>query len=154
MPIPTPTLLNRALANEVLRKIADTPNKSGYREAVQLRDLLLMSWVLHHPERLTELSRITWQPDNSGHLFKDASDNWIYHNIHAGYAMQHSTYAIAKPVVCLIEPYLKARPLLIKKKSDSLFYMPSNHMHLRINTLLEKHFGRAVGFSELRQLSN
>ena len=124
----------------------------GYKEAVWVRDLLLMSWVLYHPERLAELFRITWNTDNNGHLFKDDAGHWTYHNILAGHAMQHSRYAIAQPVAGLIEPYLNARNLLLKKASDSLFYMPSNHLQHRVNTLLETYFGRAVSFSELRDL--
>lgn len=148
----TTTIFNRAAANDVLQRFAKATHRGGYREATWLRDLLLLAWVFYHPERLAELFRITWNADNTGHLFKDDAGTWTYHNIHAGQAMQHSRYAIAQPVAGLIEPYLNSRHLLLKKESDVLFYMPSNHLHHRVNTLLEQYFGRAVSFSELRSL--
>jgi hypothetical protein len=146
------TLFNRAAANDLLRKIAEAPHRTGYREAIWTRDLLLISWVLFYPERLAELFRITWKSDNTGHLFKDAGGNWTYHNIHAGDAIKNSAYVIARPVSVLIGPYLDAREALLKRESDSFFYMPSNHMQHRINTLIEFHFGREVTFSELRSI--
>lgn len=149
----TTIIFNRAAANDVLKRFAEAPHRGGYREATWLRDLLLLAWIFYHPERLAELFRITWNADNTGHLFKDASGNWTYHNIHAGHAMQHSAYNLAQPVSCLIEPFLiKARPQLLRKESDSLLNMPSNHIHHRINTLIERHFGRTVSFGELRSL--
>lgn len=149
----TTTIFNRAAANDVLKRFAEAPHRGGYREATWLRDLLLLAWVFYHPERLAELFRITWKADNTGRLFKDAAGNWTYRNVDAGHAMQNSMYAIAQPVAGLIEPYLEARPLLLKRESDELFYMPSNHLQHRINTLLEKYFGRAVSFSELRTMA-
>lgn len=148
----TQTTFNRAAASDVLKRFSEAPHRGGYREATWLRDLLLIAWVIYHPERLAELFRITWNEANTGHLFKDDAGNWTYRNIHAGDAMQRSTYTIAQPVAGLIEPYLASRQLLLKKESESFFYMPSNHLQHRVNTLLEKYFGRAVSFSELRSL--
>jgi hypothetical protein len=149
----TTQIFNRAAATNILKRFAQTSHRGGYSEAIWLRDLTLLAWIFHHPERLAELFRITWKKDNTGHLFKEPAGNWMYHNVQAGHAMLFSQYAIAQPVACLIEPYLQARPLLLKKESDSLFYMPSNHLQHRINTLLERNFGRAVSFSEIRGLA-
>ena len=148
----TTTIFNRAAANDVLTRFAEAPHRGGYREATWLRDLVLLAWVFYHPERLAEFFRITWNEANTGHLFKDDAGNWTYQNINAGHAMQHSRYALAQPVAGLIEPYLNSRNLLLKKESDALFYMPSNHLQHRVNALIEQYFGRAVSFSELRSL--
>lgn len=99
-----------------------------------------------------ELFRITWNEANTGHLFKDDAGNWAYHNINAGHVMQHSMYAIAQPVAGLIEPYIASWHLLLKKESEALFYMPSNDLQRRVNTVIEQYFGPAVSFSEPRSL--
>ena len=117
-----------------------------------MRDLLLMTWVIHHPMRLAELFRIAWRSDNTGHLFKDDEGAWSYRNINAGSAMLHSAYKLARPLAGLIEAYIAMRPQLLKKDTDALFYMPSTHLNHRVNTLMKIHFGRAVSFSELRTL--
>ena len=148
------TIFDRAAATSVLRKIADAaPREGTYWHGAWLRDLLLMSWVLYHPQRIAQLFRMTYQADNSGHLFKNDLQGWSYRTPTSGHVTRVDEYALAEPVACLIEPYLElARPRLLRKANDSLFNMPSNHMHRRIGTLLKDHSGRAVSFGELREL--
>lgn len=147
---------NRAAANEILRKLADSqPREGTYWHAAWVRDLLLMSWAFYHPNRIAELYCATWKIDNSGHVFTQAVGRWFYRNIHAGYASKIGAYELAQPAAEMLALYLAcARAQLLKKESDLLLNMPSNHVNHRINTLIEKHFDRPVKFSELRKLQN
>lgn len=150
------TPISIADAQGVMNAIAVAQPKSGaYAKARWLRDLLLMAWTFHHPERIAEFFRITWRSDNTGRLFLDEEGAWCYRNVDAdAVAMSKSTYRLAQPVAAYIPAYLEhARPVLLRKDGDSLFCMPSNHIHKRHGEIFLFHLGRNVGYAELRDLT-
>ncbi len=141
----------------VLRAVHDDPEapRSGYWQAAWVRDLLLVAWAAHHPQRLPELWRVTWRADNSGSLQQAADGGWLYVPTSAApSAMRRSEYRLAGLVADLAGLYvIEARPRLLRRPSDSLLLMESNHVQRRLCTLFGRHLGREVSMSNIMRVA-
>lgn len=151
----TAMAITREEAHGALVAIATSCPKTGdVAQARWQRDVLLMAWALYHPERIAEFFRVTWQPDNTGHIREGPHGCWLYRNVAAAPdAATKSEYRLAPQVESLLPAYLtNARPKLVKPSTDMLLNMPSNHIQTRLGNLLMRHLGRGVTYSDLRQL--
>jgi hypothetical protein len=129
--------------------------KTGERhQARWVRDKLLIAWALHHPERIAEFFRATWKPDNTGHIRRHLDGFWTYRNPAVSpQGAASNEYRLAQLVADVLPVYVEhARPLLLKPGDDTLLGMPSNHIQVRLGNMLKTHLGRAVTYSELREL--
>jgi hypothetical protein len=149
-----PVSQDEALA--VLRAVRDDPEapSSGYWQAAWVRDLLLVAWAAHHPERLPELWRVTWRADNSGSLQEAADGGWLYvPNSVSPSSRSRGEYRLASLVADLAGLYvIEARPRLLRRPSDSLLLMEANHLQRRICTLFARHLGREVSMSNIMRV--
>lgn len=149
-----PVSTDEALA--VLQAVRDDPGapKCGYWQAAWVRDLLLVAWAGHHPARLPELWRVTWREDNSGSLQQAADGGWLYVPTSATPTNgRRGEYRLASLVADLAALYVtKARPRLLRRPSDSLFLMESNHLQRRLCTLFGRHLGREVSMSNIMRV--
>jgi hypothetical protein len=149
-----PASTGEALA--VLHAVRDDPEapKSGYWQAAWVRDLLLVAWAAHHPERLPELWRVTWRADNSGSLKHLADGGWLYAPTGTSAPSgRKGEYRLASLVADLAGLYLaEARPKLLRRPSDRLLLMESNHLQRRLCTLFGRHLGREVTMSNITRV--
>lgn len=150
-----PVSQDEALA--VLHSVRADPAapSSGYWQAAWIRDLLLVGWAVYHSERLPELWRITWRSDNSGSLKYLADGGWLYAptgtSVSSG---RKGEYRLASLVADLAGLYLtEARPKLLRRPSDSLLLMESNHLQRRLCTMFARHLGREVSMSNIMRVA-
>lgn len=148
--------LTRAAVEAVLMRVAECPPRVGtYDHARWYRDLLLLAWVLHHPRRTPELPYLTWQSDNSGHVYLAASGAWMYRDIRSTVDPMRASYRLASPVVEILVAYFDvARNKLVKAESDSLFGMACGHLEHRLMTLIGRYFSREVSMPEVIALGS
>jgi hypothetical protein len=140
----------------VLRAVRDDPEapRSGYWQAAWVRDLLLVAWAAHHPGRLPELWRVTWRADNSGSLQPAAEGGWLYVPTSASPSNgRKGEYRLASLLADLTSLYVtEARPRLLRRPSDSLLLMESNHLQRRLCTLFGRHLDREVSMSNIMRV--
>lgn len=140
----------------VLRAVRSDPEapRSGYWQAAWVRDLLLVAWAANHPERLPELWRVTWRADNSGSLQQAEGGTWLYVPPSASPSNgRRGEYRLAGLVADLAGLYMtEARPQLLRRSSDSLFLMDSNHLQRRLCALFGRHLGREISMSNIMRV--
>lgn len=68
-----------AIADMVIRMQSARPLTGGIREAVWARDILLIKLITSNPLRDKNLRTLTYSPDNTGHLRRDADGSWFIH---------------------------------------------------------------------------
>jgi hypothetical protein len=68
--------------------------------------------------------------------------------------MRRSEYRLAGLVADLAGLYvIEARPRLLRRPSDSLLLMESNHVQRRLCTLFGRHLGREVSMSNIMRVA-
>ena len=103
------------------------------RHAVWLRDVLLLSWLIANPLRVSHFATMTYRRDNTAHLYQDAAGAWHYRCTAAEFKNSPGDYDVSLPdfVGRAIEDYLRdGRPLLAGATDGDYVFLPekfANH---------------------------
>lgn len=97
------------------------------RYAVWLRDVLLLSWLIANPLRVSHFATMTYRRDNTGHLYQTAEGTWHYRCSAAEFKNSPGDYDVSLPdfVGQAIADYLKdGRPLLAGAADGDYVFLP------------------------------
>lgn len=147
-----------ALADMTNRMCADRPMTSGTREAIHVRDTLLIKLLTSNPLRAKNLKMMRYAEDNTGNLYRKVDGSWhvrferrAFKNFRG--AAKHRDYdmPVATSVWPDIERYLKVyRPMLVGSTEGFVFVTPSNPapwvaLNRRVEALTKRYLWRCPG---------
>lgn len=100
---------------EACKRMSNRRRTGGIREAIDARDLLLLSLLMSNPLRVETMRRLTYRDDNTGSLYRDAKGWRIklpkdeFKNIHGAAKKSDYDQAVDPSVWPHIEEYLRLR---------------------------------------------
>lgn len=97
------------------------------RHAVWLRDVLLLSWLIANPLRVSHFATMTYRRDNTAHLYQRADGTWHYRCTAAEFKNSPGDYDVSLPTFVgqAIADYLQnGRPLLAGATDGDYVFLP------------------------------